>query len=183
MNTQKELAHEAESIQNRLQLIRLLRNYGEAHVVGSVALELLVKLDLDIHVLVQGFTLNGAMNNITNELLDKPEIREVRISDYRPKGIKIGVDECPGPSGNWTIDIWLTTDQSTVAFEHTKRLLSELTPEDRDTILSLKRHYYERGRLRDGISSVIYEAVLGGVKNVNEFESSSYFVEYIQDSW
>ena len=182
MDKQKMLRQEAEEILQRLKLFPLLRKYGEAHVVGSVVLELIVKLDLDIHLLLSSEALMESMNHITTELLDTPEIREVRISDYRPSGVKIGIDECLAPSGNWTIDIWLTTDRATTAFDHAERILSQLTPEKRKIILALKEHYHKRGKLRDGISSVIYKAVLNGVRNVEEFEISSPYLEYEQSN-
>jgi hypothetical protein len=52
-----------------------------------------------------------------------------------------------------------------------ERLRASLTPEQRETILTLKRHYYAEGRLRDGMSHRIYTAVLGrGVSTIDEFE-------------
>ena len=54
-----------------------------------------------------------------------------------------------------------------------ERLRASLTPEQRETILALKRHYHARGRLRDGMSHRIYSAVLGrGVRTVEEFEKT-----------
>ena len=179
MHEQTALRKEAIEIMERLHLIRLLERYGEARVVGSVVLELIVKLDLDVQVHITGHPLMAAMNAISNELLDNQEIREVRISDYRPRGIKIGIDRCPGPSGNWTIDIWLTTDRSTTAFEKTEMLLPRLTSDKREIILSLKQHYYSLGSLRDGISSVIYDAVLNGISDLESFEASPEYQEYV----
>ena len=152
----------------------ILERYGDARVVGSVVLELIVKLDLDIHVLLPHGDLMDVTNKITTELLNTEGIREVRISDYRKSsnGIKIGIDECPAPSGNWTIDIWLTKDWTTTGFDITERINAELTPMHRETILRLKRHYYDKGLLRDGISSKIYDAVLKGVTTIDEFEAA-----------
>ena len=178
MKTQHELKREAEEILSRLNLIQLLDKYGETRMVGSVALELIVKLDLDLHVLVSKYALMDAVNKVTVELLDDKRIDEVRISDYRPEGVKIGIDKCPSESGNWTIDIWLTTDISTTAFGHVEHILAELTPEKRDRILSLKEYYYKQGRLRDGISTIIYQAVLNGVTNLKEFEETHAYLEY-----
>jgi len=152
----------------------LLERYGETQVVGSVVLELIVKLDLDIHVLLPHGDLMNVTNKITTELLNTEGIREVRISDYRRtnNGIKIGIDECPAPSGNWTIDIWLTKDWTTTGFANTERINADLTPKHREIVLRLKQHYYDKGLLRDGISSKIYDAVLNGVTTIDEFEST-----------
>jgi hypothetical protein len=50
-------------------------------------------------------------------------------------------------------------------------LRASLTPERREAILALKRHYYAEGRLRDGMSYRIYTAVIWrGVRTIDEFE-------------
>ncbi len=177
MRNQRILRREAEEIIERLSLFRILKKYGETRVVGSVVLELIVKLDLDLHVLLSTYPLMESVNRITNELLNHENIHEVRISDYRPQGIKIGIDDCPSTSGNWTIDIWLTTDLSTTAFDQAERMFPHLTSEKRDTILALKRHYHKMGKLRDGISRLIYESVLNGVTSVEEFERTREYQE------
>jgi len=52
------LKREAEKIISELDLVRLLSAYGEARVVGSVAQDL-VKLDIDLHLLVDPPECNG----------------------------------------------------------------------------------------------------------------------------
>lgn len=171
MNMQS-LQQEAQQILKALDLVEVLSRYGRAEVVGSVALDLIVKLDLDIHLLIDHADLFGVVNSITEYLLDHPKVREVRITDWRDEGgIKIGVDEYAGPSGNWTIDIWVTDQIESTAFETVQEILGKLTAENRDVILSLKEHYYRQGKLRNGLSLKIYRAVLdGGINTVSEFE-------------
>jgi hypothetical protein len=177
---QKELKKEAHEIIEQLKLVEILERYGETQLVGSVLLELIVKLDIDIHVLLPHGDLMEITGKVSTELLDQSEIQEVRITDYRKtnNGVKIGIDECLGPSGNWTIDIWLTKDWITMGIENTKRVNEALTPEKREIILKIKQHYYEKGLLRDGISSTIYDSVLNGITTVEEFESSSEYKKY-----
>jgi hypothetical protein len=174
------LKKEANEMIEKLHLVEILERYGETQLVGSVVLELIVKLDIDIHVLLPHGNLMEISGKICTELLDQNEIREVRITDYRKtnNGIKIGIDECPGPSGNWTIDIWVTKDWITMGIENTEQVNAALTPENREIILRIKQHYYEKGLLRDGISSVIYDSVLNGVTTVEEFESSLEYEKY-----
>jgi hypothetical protein len=50
--THKVLRREAEEIIARLGLLEMLRSYGRAEVVGSVALDLVVRRDIDIHLLL-----------------------------------------------------------------------------------------------------------------------------------
>ena len=169
-NTLKE---EANRILDELQLMQYLSGLGTPKVVGSVALDLIVKLDLDIHLLLPHPNLFAAVNEITEYLLDHPKIREVRITDWRVSGgLKIGVDVYPEASGDWSIDIWVTDQIATTAFDLVPELLQKLTPETRRTIMQIKEHYYSKGELRDGLSLKIYRAVLdAGVRSVEDFEA------------
>jgi hypothetical protein len=167
------LRQEAEGIIRELGLLELLNRYGDARVVGSVALDLIVKLDIDIHLLVAADDLLAVVDSVYHQLLDRPRVREVRITDYRAEGaVKIGIDRHPGPSGTWSLDLWITNRIETTAFATVERLRRELRPDHRRAILAIKRHYDRQGLLRDGLSSRIYEAVLdGGVRTVEAFEA------------
>jgi hypothetical protein len=59
------LKREAERIIEELDLLRLLSTYGEARIVGSVALDLIVKLDIDIHLLFDDPDVLEAANGIS----------------------------------------------------------------------------------------------------------------------
>ena len=164
------LKREAENIIEDLNLLETLGELGEARIVGSVVLNLIVKLDIDVHVVVTKTDLLKAVNEVYSRLLERPEIDEVRISDYRPDGVKLGIDRYRGESGDWSIDMWFTEMRETAGFEMTERLLGELNAEHRETIMELKRYYHGRGLLRDGLSSKIYSAVIEGVRSVEEFK-------------
>lgn len=154
-----------------LNLIDLLNEHGEAELVGSVALDLIVKPDIDIHLFTTDSDLLGKVNEVYSILLEHPKVSEVRISDYRPSGVKIGVDRYQGKFRSWDIDIWISDKPDSIAFEQTKTILSKLTAEDRKTIMEVKQHYYELGLLRNGLSHRIYKSVLyHKVKNIDEFE-------------
>lgn len=51
---ESRLKAEAEGVIEELGLLGLLWGYGRAGVVGSVALDLIVKRDIDVHLLVAG---------------------------------------------------------------------------------------------------------------------------------
>lgn len=165
-----DLAQEAHEIITELSLLELLRRFGDARLVGSVPLDLIVKLDIDIHVLVSNRDLLNTVDSIYHRLLENEQIREVRISDYRPEGVKIGIDSYPGTSGDWSIDVWVTSQVETTGFSFVERLESELLPVHRSAIMEIKRSYHHQGLLRDGISMRIYQAVLDDkVRSVKEF--------------
>lgn len=156
-----------------LRLMPVLSNYGRAELVGSVALGLIVKLDIDIHLLLGHSELFSVVNALVEYLLNQPKVREVRITDWRVQGgIKIGVDAYPASSGNWSVDIWVTDKPETTAFDFVQEVQEKLTPQASAVILDLKQAYHQQGLLRDGISLKIYQAVLdGAVSTLEEFIS------------
>ena len=107
-----ELQSIAWSIIDELGLVEMLRKYGETKIVGSVALNLIVKPDIDIHVLVEEADILEVSNQILPELFSRDKINEVRVTDYRDTsdGIKLGIDGYPDTSGPWDIDIWITNN-------------------------------------------------------------------------
>jgi len=165
------LSDEAMAIIHELALYELLAPYGTARLVGSVALDLIVKRDIDLHLLVATPNLYALIDPIYHTLLDDPDIREVRISDYRREGgLKIGIDAYPGPTGPWEIDLWVTDRVEDTGFALVEWLACELTPEYRAVIMAIKQALHQQGRLRDGISKRVYLAVLeAGVRSVQEF--------------
>jgi len=165
------LKDEAFTVIRELNLIDLLNEHGEAELVGSVAFDLIVKPDIDIHLLTKDSELLRKVNEVYIILLEHKKISEVRISDYRPNGVKIGIDQYHGEFRSWDIDIWISDKPDSVAFEQTESILSKLTAENRKTIIEVKQHYYRLGQLRNGLSLKIYNAVFSyDVKNVVEFE-------------
>jgi hypothetical protein len=169
----KDLRSEAEGIIRDLGLVELLSKHGEAAVVGSVALDLIVKRDIDVHLLIRGGNLLSVADDVYHALLGHDGIREVRISDYRAKGgMKIGVDSFSARSGEWSIDVWITDRPETTGFALVERLKGTLTAAQRRAVLRIKRHFHARGQLRDGLSTRIYAAVVDdGIRTVEAFQS------------
>ena len=165
------LRDEAFEVIRELNLLDILKKHGVTKLVGSVALDLIVKPDIDFHLLIKDPDLLGKVNKVYRILLEHPKISEIRISDYRPGGVKIGIDQYRGEFRNWDIDIWISDKLESIAFEQTKTILSKLTAQNRETIINIKQHYYRLGQLRDGLSLKIYNAVLSyDVKSIDGFE-------------
>ncbi|MHB8927504.1 MAG: hypothetical protein ACYC9Q_07580 [Bacillota bacterium] len=171
------LRREAELLVARLGLLEILGRYGRSEVVGSVALDLMVKRDIDVHVLIgttrcRNVGLTAVVSDLWPRLLGLQGVGELRLTDYRDVGaIKIGIDHYPGPTGDWSIDLWLTDREETTGFATVRELRAALTPETREAVLTIKRHYHRLGQLRDGLSSRIYEAVTRqGARTVEDFE-------------
>ena len=166
------LKKEALQIVKKLDLLNTLGKLGEARLVGSVPLGLIVKFDIDIHVYVGKKNLVKTASTIMASLFDSRGIHEIRISDYRSrKSLKIGIDNFSGKAGGWSIDIWLTNDKKTTGFEQVNKMLSKLDLDKRQNILRIKRYYDKRGLLKNSLSLKIYEAVIyKNVKSVKGFK-------------
>ncbi len=167
------LKEEALQVIEDLDIMDLLRSYGEAEIVGSVALDLIVKRDIDIHVLVSLQDPFGLAGEILPVLLDKKWSRNIRVDKFtRENAVKVALDAYPGPTGPWDIDIWITNDITSTAFEATQKLQEELTSVQRESILQIKEYYHSLGVLRNGLSSRIYDAVVNnGVRTVQDFKN------------
>jgi hypothetical protein len=141
--------------------------------VGSVALDLVVKPDIDIHLALDKNDLLAVTKEIAGALINLEEIKEIRIADYREKNsFFIGIDRYPGKTTTWSIDIWITSDKITTGFEETERVKAHLNEEKRKKILEFKQYYHARGELRNGLSSVIYRAVVDeGISNLIDFQN------------
>jgi len=166
------LKAEAESIVRDLHLLEMLRIHGDVRIVGSVALDLVVKPDIDIHVVTETEDLLSVADAVYHSLLAQAGVKHVRISDYRERGgMKVGVDSHPGRLAKWSIDLWLTNDRETTGFILVDRLARQLTGEHREAILAIKQALYAEGKLQDGLSTHTYAAVVEhGVRSVVEFQ-------------
>ena len=167
------LKAEAESIIRDLNLFEMLQSQGEARVVGSVALNLVVKPDIDIHLLTRTDDLMSVVDNIYHLLLNQPGVNHVKISDYRERGgLKVGLDSYPGCLADWSLDLWVTNDRDTTGFALVDRLNRELTKEHLVANLEIKKALHAEGGLQDGMSSRIYTAVVDhGIRSAAEFEN------------
>ena len=171
MDISKVLRDEAFEIIDAFGFLELLGQYGDARLVGSVALDLVVKPDIDFHLFITKSDVVNVAESIKSSLIADERIRDIRVSDHLEKeSLKIGIDCLPGRSAEWGIDIWITSDVDTTGFEETDRIRSLLNEDNRKTILELKRVFWRKGQLHDSMSSVIYRAVLeDGVSNLGEF--------------
>lgn len=80
----RHLIEEARDIVNSLVLLEAAGDFGDARAMGSVALDLLVQRDIDIHVLpAHPIDLTASALSLAPHLLDRDGVSEVRISDDR----------------------------------------------------------------------------------------------------
>jgi hypothetical protein len=171
MNNSNLLRDEALEIIEEYDLFEILGRYGDARLVGSVALDLVVKPDIDIHLYIDKSDVVQTAEAVKDALIANQICTEIRVSEYLEKNsLKLGIDSLPGRSTDWSIDIWVTSDFNTTGFEETERINRLLNDKTREKILELKQYYFKKGQLRDGLSLLIYKSVLEmGVSGLDEF--------------
>lgn len=161
---------EAQKVIDELGIMSVLKSTGDARVVGSVALDVIVKRDIDIHVVVKD--LFNAIDKIYRHLISHDNIHEVKIKDFgNSNGILVGVDEYKTEKGTWSIDFWVTTDEKTTGFADVQKLLQDMTQEHRAIIVQIKNDYCTNfGGTSHGLSPKIYKAVVyDGIRDTESF--------------
>ncbi len=161
------LKQEAVSLIEQLELFTNMQPYGKATLVGSVALDLIVKRDIDIHIVSSNPALLAQATAIAQQALKNPLVKQVRLKKYHeipPSGaqaVLITLEECAGFTGPWSINLWLTTDISATGIEKTKKLQELLTAPQRKIIMHIKTALHQKKLLSQGLSTKIYQAVIG----------------------
>jgi len=175
--SQDELYREARGVLRRLGLMKMVRQAGRAWLVGSVPLKLIVKPDIDVHVLVgedarpgpEAPEMDAAMT-IARALLERCCVRKLDILRFLFRNsVKIGFDQRVGRR-TWHVDVWVTSDPENLGVGPTRWVRRRLTPGLRRAILKLKRYYAERDMSRFGMSHELYRAVIEhGVRTPRQF--------------
>lgn len=190
---QAELQREARLLLRKLGLMPMLRAVGRASVVGSVPAGVILKPDLDIHVLVKpdceveacldvarqlmasGGTWSEVMglgdrNHWGSGYLRHHGIKTLELVRFAARKAALLYFLVPCRHEDWRVDIWFTSNPADIAVRHTRWLRRSLTDRHRLRILALKDRYDHWGQLRWGLSTLIYEAVLThDARNVRDF--------------
>lgn len=197
LKNQNRLQSEAQEILDKLELMQLLEKYGEAEVIGSVALGLMTWRDIDIEVVCKELKRED-LAELVSELIKKPLRRiDFGVADNRPRfgthskipkslyiGMKYYGDDIPDGellSSNplvWKLDLHFLLKEDARGREKTRQLKQKLTEEKRRTILEIKDQIASNPKYRKQIFSMdIYEAVLDyGIKDLEGFK------EYLRKS-
>jgi hypothetical protein len=176
--SQVDLHREATRLLRGLRLMKLAREVGRAWLVGSVPLKLIVKPDVDVHVLVprgEGHRPGldapevPAALAIAKGLMERGVHKLQLLRFYFRDAVKVGFDSRVG-ARTWHIDVWVTSDPENLGVAPTRWVRRHLTPELRAAILKLKRYYAKRDMCRYGMSHELYRAVIkAGVRTPRQF--------------
>lgn len=155
-------------IEKKLSVLKILKKYGRAEIVGSVMNRLIIAKDLDIHLLTS-FNLKMVANEVYSKL-DLENINlHMEIEDLQD--IKNSVYICIKDYYDWRIDIWITNNIKFAGFDMVEELRSELDNKKRQIIMELKEYYYKKNLLFGEMSTIIYKAVLkDNVENIDDFK-------------
>lgn len=170
LRRQDALQSQVETVLGDLDLINLLSRHGEVTRVGSAATGLMAQPDIDIGVLCEPWSADGAFL-AARQLASHPRVRKLEFVNeagaFKPRGLDEGyywgVRYRAHGGTEWKLDIWFWPRHAAASdVEHAAAIRARLTPETRIAILWLK----DLARTPDtfGPSSVpsidIYDAVL-----------------------
>jgi len=172
--TQKQLQAEADAVVAALGLIEQLGEIGEPTRVGSSALGLMVRRDIDITVscprlddtTLAAFAQLGARLMQRTDLVVGVRFRNdagswnAEPQNY-PDGLYLGLTVRTAAGANWTFDIWLVDQpERQPDLAHLRTLLPRLTDADRVVILTIK-HVLAADTTEPKLpSALVYEAVM-----------------------
>lgn len=175
--SQETLYREARELLRRLGLMRMVREVGRAWLVGSVPLKLIVKPDIDVHVLVgedaepslDAPEVDAALT-IVRGLMERCGVRRLEVLRFLfRRAVKVGFDRRVGDRA-WHVDVWVTSDPENLGTGPTRWVRRRLTPALRRAILTLKRYYADRDMCRFGMSHELYRGVIEhGVRTPRQF--------------
>jgi hypothetical protein len=181
---QKQLQAEADHVVDDLELEDVLAAAGRLVRVGSSAMGLMVRRDIDITVICTRLDATALRQfaGIGAHLMQQPMVSAVRFRndcgiwnaepEKYPDGLYLGLTASAADGNTWTLDIWLVDDATRQPdLAHLETLLPRLTPERREAILQIKQVLADRHNNAHGVSSaLVYEAVMEhGVQDMPQF--------------
>lgn len=186
LEKQAELQEEADAIVGALHLDALLRTAGNPVRVGSSALGVMVRRDIDITVICERLdpATRKTVAEIAGELMLDSRVGAVRYRNDSgawnaepqnyPDGLYLAVTYRTEKGEDWNFDIWFIDEPDRQPdLAHLKTLPPRLTDEVRETILAIKAELAANAP-KNGKpvpSALVYEAVLDhAVKTTAEFE-------------
>lgn len=158
----------AQELLRELQLLERWSTYGEATVVGSVALGLVVAPDIDLEIHVENPQVADGFA-VMSKLAELPKVRRITYLDARDRHErgqywKLEYEH----EVTWTVDVWVFGPGVPGGGPLTSALRAALTAESREVILGIKEEAAALGERAAGYW--LYQAVLdGGVASYDEF--------------
>ena len=187
LDNQRLLQKEADQVVELLQLDGLLSHIGRPVRVGSSAMGLMVRRDIDITVICKKLSsvTRAAFVRVGAKLmLMDRNVISVRFRNdtgpwntdpaLYPDGLYLGVSARTNEGTDWNLDIWAVDQpERQPDLNHLRTLLPRLDDDRRGTILLIKQALAtEKSRFAEGKipSAYVYEAVVDdGVGSLKQF--------------
>jgi hypothetical protein len=176
------LREEAEAVATDLKLSEQFGHLGDPVWVGSAALGLMVRPDLDITVACQELD-ESAVVALSGLFALQLYVRQVTYRDDTamwndepetyPDGLYLGLKYCRDPEREWNLDIWFVDEPDRQPdLAHLRTLAPRLDHERRVAILRIKDQWARRPEYGGSVRGFdVYTAVLDdGVRTPSEFE-------------
>jgi hypothetical protein len=187
LEKQRLLQEEADHVVELLRLDALLSHIGRLVRVGSSAMGLMVRRDIDITVIckeLSSATLAAFVQAGAKLMLMDRNVISVRFRNDTgawntdpasyPDGLYLGVSARTNQGTDWTLDIWaIDQPERQPDLNHLRTLLPRLNDDRRRTILLIKQAlateqpHFSKGKIP---SAYVYDAVVDdGVGSVRQF--------------
>ncbi len=166
-----KLKQEADHVIKEAGIVKTFSRLGKIDFVGSYALNLLYRHDIDLFVTTDNCSRDSAVA-ITKELLDNRLFQTVGFADWTKEKAP---NSLPGfywelavykNDKRWKFDIWYTAEKKILTIEKTQKILVKLreNPNARGKILLLKDKLFDGTKYKDNMNGFkIYESVLGEI--------------------
>lgn len=183
MNRNDYITNSKRLLENAEQIVGALDIYnhwkqGKIDIVGSMAYNLMAWEDIDIDLITQGQPQDKDIWETAKYLSKLPAVKLLMLADNRagdkehdrPKSVYLGL-KYDYKGTIWKIDIRLIAESELSPSPDWKLALSDITEEQRSTILQIKYALKDDPRYHHEIPSVaVYQAVLEqGINSLDEF--------------
>ncbi|GAA2760399.1 hypothetical protein [Actinopolymorpha rutila] len=163
---------QARQVLEELSLLDRWKAVGDPVVVGSVALGLVVRPDVDLEVYADSPSIRDGFG-VVAALAELPRVRAMRYKDERdrpPQGLYWKLEYELTPEETWHVDMWLfprdLADRS--SGQLADALTEALTENRRDAVLAIKEEAVSQGARAHGYW--VYRAVIDvGVVSYTEY--------------
>lgn len=176
-----DLYIKANELLEKTDLIKAFFQLGKVEVIGSLKLNLMYRLDIDLLAISEKIEKSQALE-VTKILLDSGKFRSVTLADYHtfpgydmPLGFYLELVVLDGAQ-EWKFDVWyLKPDEkyTHMVFDAIARFEEILVeaPEKAKTILQIKEALFDGVKYKNQVTGFdIYTAVLeNGVSSVDQF--------------
>jgi len=167
----QNLQKSAEEIVRKTDIVKMLSTLGKVDFVGSYALKLLYRPDIDVFVTSQNCSKTRAIK-LTKEFLDKDIFQTIGFANGHDFKLPNNLDGYYWEliyivdGIKWKFDVWYTAVTDIKSIRNTKVVQAKLkeNPSATQKILELKHKLYNGVTYREGMNGFkIYEKILGKI--------------------